>query len=301
MPSLRVYVYVCVCVMCPRPSQVQRALREIIFRAGGMLAYDTVRTQEKALSEIEGPWTAARTLTDGLWEQVLAEEAAATDMTSLVTAAQQEFDEVRVCLVCVCVCVCVCHRACLCVCVCVCVCVTVLVCVCVCQCQCDRRRLHWSLNRRTRVWWSTGGGLRARPHSRTKPLSRNCTHSSPWTGPWYGVARACSCAIVRAFVCVIVCVIGCAHICVARVVSVLEISSHDRVLVFVCVRACVCRQFVKSFDDGGVAATSRTVRLLLDALNELFGFPLTEQRARMLVQVMPVVCVQLTECAQLAV
>ncbi len=48
--------------------------------------------------------------------------------------------------------------------------------------------------------------------------------------------------------------------------------------------ACVC-QFVKSFDEEGVAANSRTVRLLLDALNDLFGFQLTDQRARMLVQV----------------
>ena len=53
-----------------------------------------------------------------------------------------------------------------------------------------------------------------------------------------------------------------------------------------CHAPCVCAvQFVKSFDDDGVAAKSRSVRLLLDALNDLFGFQITEQRARMLVQV----------------
>ena len=47
----------------------------------------------------------------------------------------------------------------------------------------------------------------------------------------------------------------------------------------------VCLQFIQSYKDKGTAATSRTVRLLMDALNDTFGIPTTAARAQMLVQV----------------
>ncbi len=75
--------------------QVQRALREIIFRAGGLLALDTHRVQEKAVREIQAPLDKARRLVDEAWEALLTAETTAKKKTLSVAAAQKEFDEVR--------------------------------------------------------------------------------------------------------------------------------------------------------------------------------------------------------------
>lgn len=74
---------------------VQRALREIIFRAGAMLAYDTLRSQEKALDEIEEPLAKARAKVDELWQALLEIEHKVQTKAEKVMAAQAEFDEVH--------------------------------------------------------------------------------------------------------------------------------------------------------------------------------------------------------------
>ena len=70
------------------------------------------------------------------------------------------------------------------------------------------------------------------------------------------------------------------------------VSWYVRVVMIAgCVRHASCVvQFVQSFDENGVAAQSRTVRLLLDAINDMFALPTSAERARMLVQVGVVVC-----------
>lgn len=77
----------------PNDVWVQRALREIIFRAGDLLALDTVREQEVAVQDIEGPLKAADALVDEKWAKVLELEEAVAAKAESVAQSQKEFND----------------------------------------------------------------------------------------------------------------------------------------------------------------------------------------------------------------